>query len=154
MSSGEERCVGCGDTVQPGNRWILANNKILLTTWKGIFREKLDELKLDIDGDCVTKAFICRRCKRGFESYNSTRKKLLDNATNALQYINTKAADNGRKRQREDDNSNVNLPATKRPATNISVQGHSPAVQVSLFVHVHCYNVCSINHDECKHRCK
>ena len=75
---------------------------------------------------------------RGFESYNSTRKKLLDNATNALQYINTKAADNGRKRQREYDNSNVNLPAAKRPATDISVQGHSLAVQVSLFIHVHC----------------
>ena len=89
----------------------------------------------DIDGDCVTKLFICRRCKRGFESYKSSRKKLLDNATNALHYINTKAADNGRKRQREDDNSNVTPPAAKRPTTNISVQAHSPAVQVSLFVH-------------------
>ena len=65
-------------------------------------------------------------------------KRLLDNATNALLYINTKAADNGRKRQRKDDNSNINPPAAKRPATNISVQGHSPAVQVSLYIHVQC----------------
>ena len=126
--SSEDHCAGCGDSVQPGQRSILAKNKSVLSTWRGIFR---DDLELEIDEDCVAKAFICRRCKRGFDSYNSAKRKLLENASNALQYLNTTVADRGRKRTREDDNSLTDTPATKRPAAYISEQGRSPSVQVN-----------------------
>lgn len=128
MSSSEDHCVGCGDSVQPGQRSILAKNKSVLSTWRSIFQEKLDDLQLKIHEECLTKAFICRKCKRGFESYNSAKIKLLENASNALQYLNTTAADSGRKRTREDDHSHADTPAAKR---HTSEQGHSPSVHVS-----------------------
>ena len=144
MTSNEDRCVGCGDTVQPGQRWILANNNLLLITWREIFREKLNELNLEIDEDNLlglgdgssSKGFMCRRCKRGFESYNSAKKKLLDSASTALKYFNTISGQQGHRRQRqEDEDANMNPPPAKRsyqPTT--SVPGCSPNVQVSDFI--------------------
>ena len=44
-----DRCVGCGDLTQPGDRRTLANFNVLLNTWRGLVREKLKELSLEID---------------------------------------------------------------------------------------------------------
>ena len=144
MTTNEERCVGCGDSAQPGLRLVLANNNVLLITWREIFREKFNELNLEIYEDdllglydgSTAKGFICRRCKRGFESYNSAKKKLLDSASNALKYITTTPRQQSRRRQRQDsedtDADMPNPPAAKRkllPMANVS--GHSPNVQVS-----------------------
>ena len=141
MTTNEARCVGCGDSVQPGQRLVLANNNVLLITWREIFREKLNELNLEIDEDnllglcegATAKGFICIRCKRGFESYNSAKKKLFDRASNALQYVTTTPSQQSRRRQRQDsEDTDANPPAAKRrflPMANVS--GHSPNIQVS-----------------------
>ena len=60
----------CGDLTQPGDRRTLANFNILLNTWPGIVREKLNELSLEID-ECnvlgrsgvasTNKGFICTK---------------------------------------------------------------------------------------------
>ena len=132
----------------PRQRWILVNNNVLLSVWRRIFWEKLDPLDLEIDEKCVLglrgagsasdKGFICRKCKRSYESYNSAREKLLDNASNALKYINTTPVHDSRKRQRQEQDQD-NPPAAKKPATMISVVGPSPAVQVSD-LHNNMYN--------------
>lgn len=127
--------------MQPGQRRILANHNRLLIIWKEVFREKLNELNLEINEDHVlglgddsgSKAFICRKCMRGFESYDSAKKKLLDNANNALRYIST-TSQQGRRRPREDDSEDEDMcpPPAKRsfhPITSTSKS--SPDVQVS-----------------------
>ena len=126
----------------PRQRWILANNDVLLSVWRRVFREKLDKLDLEIDessvlglrgaGSAGDKRFICRKCKRSYESYNSAREKLLDNASIALNYIKTTPVDVSRKRPRQEEEDD-NAPCAKRPATTISVVGQSPAVQVFYF---------------------
>ena len=67
----EHHCIGCGDSTQPGRRFILAKNKLLLSTWKEIFREKLIELNLEVDESSLlglddgtkSKGFICTSAK-------------------------------------------------------------------------------------------
>ena len=155
MASNENHCVGCGDCVQPGQRRILANNNRLLIIWREVFREKLNELNLEINEDHVlglsddsgSKAFICRKCTRGFESYDSAKKKLLDNANDTLRYISTTSlvccsrpsnlrqttTSQGRRRPREDSEDGDMCPPpakrTFRPTTIMSKS--SPDVQVS-----------------------
>ena len=140
-----DRCVGCGDLTQPGDRRTLANFNVLLNTWRGIFREKLNELSLEIDecnvpgrsGDASTnKGFICTKCKRTFESYELTKKKLLNNVSNALKYITTSPC--SRKRPRQDSEGdfdgtvNENPPPAKRAFQHVvpSMSSSSPDVQV------------------------
>lgn len=143
MATKDDLCVACGEPVQPGQRWILVKNNVLLTTWREIFREKLNELNLEVNecsllnlhtGCQTTKGFICRKCKRGLENYNSAKKKLLDNAGEALKNMNTTSR---RKRQRQDEDENPTLPLAKRafrPSTGLP--GHSPDVQVTHFNYI------------------
>ena len=107
-----DHCLGCGSFTQPGNRWPLANFNVLLNTWGRIVREKLDELNLEIDENNIlglglrddgstSKGFIFTKCKRGFESYELSKEKLLDNASNALKYMATSQCSRKRPRQEE-----------------------------------------------------
>ena len=73
---------------------------------------------------------------RGFETYHSAKKKLLDNASNALKYINTTSQQGRRRPREEDEDLSMNPPPAKRafpPTTNMSQC--SPNVQVSNINH-------------------
>ena len=72
----------------------------------------MDELNLEIDENNIlglglrddgstSKGFICTKCKRGFESYELSKEKLLDNASNALKYMATSQCSRERPRQEE-----------------------------------------------------
>ena len=137
-----DRCLGCGSYTQPGNRRTLANFNVLLNTWRRIVQEKLDELKLEIDESNIlglgqlrddgstSKGFICTKCKRGFESYELSKKKLLDNASNALKYMATSQCSRKRPRQ-EKEAANVNPPPAKRMFRQVVPSTcSSPDVQV------------------------
>ena len=141
MACDEARCVGCGDSVPPGQRKILANDNRLLMIWREVFREKLEELNLRInerlllglDGDSGSKAkgFLCRKCKRGFESYHSSKQRLLDNASNAVKHFDTLSPRGQRRPREEDEDLTMNHPPPKRPFQPTSSHSQvSPDVQV------------------------
>ena len=144
--------MGVLRSLWPSNRRTLANFNTLLNTWQRIVREKLDELNLEIDENNIlglglradgstSKGFICTKCKRGFESYELSKKKLLDNASNALKYMATSQCSCKCPRQ-EEEAANVNPPPAKRMFRQVVPSTcSSPDVQASDHNNNYYYNI-------------
>ena len=139
-------CLGCGISLTTGMyRRLLCSDttKHVAHSWREIIGIVLDRNNQvineeDLFGD-GNRGFICRKCFRAFESFQSAKGKLLLSADSALKHIPTSPKPSNEQQMQHkrllDDcecSHDLMIP-TKRPRTvrNPTV-GSSPAVQVRL----------------------
>ena len=137
-------CLGCGTNLTTGTyRRLLCSDatKHVAPSWREIIGIVLERNRLvineeDLFGD-GSRGFVCRKCFRAFESFQTAKDKLLLSAYSALKHIPTSPKPSNeqqmqRKRLLHDgDCSHDLMSPTKRPRTiRNPVVGSSPAVQV------------------------
>ena len=85
-----EACVCCGkDTLKVNRRLLNAGD--LLRVWKELFKQKCDELNVEINAVLHrgSSLYVCRTCFSALESNLQKKKTLLQNMENAIEFEKT-----------------------------------------------------------------
>ena len=95
MSATDPFCLGCGTVLPTGSyRRLLGSvaTRHVIPVWRDVLHALLERRGLAIDEATVVndkEGYICRKCLRGFEAFQTSKEKLLlsaDTATNLYMY--------------------------------------------------------------------
>ena len=86
-------CCGCGTPVPPSSsgRCLLAGFSCsqVLSAWKNLLHEKLNNLNMSVDDEVSKSGFVCRKCFHSFQSFSEMKSKLMDCIEEAVKYMTT-----------------------------------------------------------------
>ena len=73
--TGDEHCLGCGDSLPKGSYRRLFSSCNIVLLWKDLIREILGDQGLELGQ--IGRRYVCRKCLHSYEGYVASKSKLL-----------------------------------------------------------------------------
>ena len=83
--TGDEHCLGCGDSLPKDSYRRLFSSCSIVSLWKDLIREILEDQGLELSQ--IGRRYVCRKCLHSYEGYVVSKSKLLAGLKKAIAFL-------------------------------------------------------------------